>query len=300
MNYVQINFTFQGDASLVATARELLPDAATEAGLESFVEQDGGLTGYAPKLHFDEEELRRQLDDLLPGVTVSYTLQTVEDRDWNASWEEGGFDEIDIDGRVLIYDARRGRPSVAGEPSEVQPDILIGIQAVQAFGTGTHQTTQMVIHALLQHDLRGQRMLDCGCGTGILGIAASKLGAREVVAFDVDEWSVENARTNAERNHVVNLQVLLGDASVLSHVSGLFDVVTANINRNVLLHDLQAYQEVMSHGAMLVLSGFYETDIPLLLDRAGELGLTETVRYSKDDWRCLVLRNGDADSSSQH
>lgn len=290
MNYVQIIFSFQGEPSLVATARELLPSAASEAGLESFVDHGDELIGYAPKEAFDNDELRHQLDELMPGVTVSYAVKDIEDRDWNQTWEDNGFEPIDIDGRVMVYDARKGLPKLTDARWQRQDAVMIGIEAVQAFGTGTHQTTQLVIHALLQQDLRGKRLLDCGCGTGILGIAASKLGADEVVAFDVDEWSVENTRKNAQRNEVDNLQVLLGDAAVLSHVSGLFDIVTANINRNVLLHDLPAYKDVMKSDAVLVLSGFYEADIPLLLDRAATLGLHEEARYHKDDWQCLVLR----------
>lgn len=133
-------------------------------------------------------------------------------------------------------------------------------------------------------------MLDCGCGTGILGITASKLGAKDVVGYDIDEWSADNAKYNAELNHVDNMQVMFGDASVLTHVSGLFDVIMANINRNILLNDMEAFKEVMASNAHLIISGFYESDIPLLLDKATALGFTETGRKKQEDWCCLMLQ----------
>src|SRR3712207_2646095 len=117
----------------------------------------------------------------------------------------------------------------------------------RSFGTGTHETTRMILAQLLKTSLEGKRVLDCGCGTGILGIAASKLGAEDVVAYDIDEWSVKNTEHNAVLNGVNNLSVVEGDASVLSHVSGMFDIVLANINRNILLSDMSKFKEVMSH-----------------------------------------------------
>lgn len=140
------------------------------------------------------------------------------------------------------------------------------------FGTGTHETTRLIVGQLLQMDLKGKRVLDCGCGTGILGIVASKMGAQSVVGYDIDEWSVENARHNAELNGVRNMEVLEGNQSVLSHVSGIFDVVLANINRNVLMADMPAMKEVMSHEGILILSGFYAEDGIMIAEKRGLAG----------------------------
>ena len=147
----------------------------------------------------------------------------------------------------------------------------------------------MMISMLLKLRLSEKRVLDCGCGTGILSIAASNLGANKVIGYDIDEWSVNNTLHNATMNNVTNLEVFHGNAQVLSHVSGLFDVVLANINRNILLQDMTSFVELMSPGAILLLSGFYEADANLLIEKATQLGLVERNRKTEDDWCCLMF-----------
>ena len=285
MKYLVAHFRAEGPEALLQTARDLVAAVAAEAGFEAFEDTPDGLKGYAQRELFDQTLLDGTLAMLpLEGVSITYSLEDAEDKDWNEQWEEAGFEPIDIDGKIIVYDARREQPPHAANAT------LIGIKAIQAFGTGTHDTTQMVIGAMLQLGVGHQRVLDCGCGTGILGIAASKLGASEVVGYDIDEWSADNAKYNVELNGVTNMQVMFGDATVLNHVSGMFDVVLANINRNILLQDMAAFKEVMAAGARLVVSGFYEADIPLLLDKAVTLGFEETGRMQKGDWRCLQLR----------
>ena len=137
-----------------------------------------------------------------------------------------------------------------------------------------------------------KRVLDCGTGTGILGIVSSKLGAKDVIGYDIDEWSVQNAQHNAKLNNVENMmEVLNGNASVINHISGIFDFVLANINRNILLEDMKMFRSVMADGSYLILSGFYEEDIPILLDKAEELGLQEIERHTDNNWACLVLKS---------
>ncbi len=285
MKYKVADFKVTGPETLMQTARDLIADITSEIGFEAFKDTDNGIKGYVQRDIFDQGSLDYSLSTLpLEGVSVTYSLEDMEDKDWNEQWEEAGFDPIDINGKILVYDARRERPMPA------QDETLVGIKAKQAFGTGTHYTTQMVIESLLELGVEQKRVLDCGCGTGILGIVASKLGASEVVGYDIDEWSADNAKANAALNGVNNMQVLYGDASALTHISGLFDVVLANINRNILLNDMSAYVEVMASKARLVMSGFYEEDIPLLLDKATSLGLEETGRKKKDEWCCLQLK----------
>ena len=221
------------------TAYELVAAMAGEAGFESFETEGDTLVGYVQEALFDKEALDEALSQFpIEGVSVSYTLHDVEDKDWNADWENNGFEPIDIDGRCVIHDTLHPTPAQTGAMDVV-------IDAKMAFGTGCHATTRMMVRALLNNDLRGKRVLDCGCGTGILGIVAAKAGAAEVVGYDIDEWSVENTRHNARLNHVDNLEALTGDIKVLSHVDGLFDVVVANINRNILLNDMAELREVM-------------------------------------------------------
>ena len=174
--------------------------------------------------------------------------------------------------------------------NENSATLRIAIDAKMAFGTGTHETTRMIVSSLLDTDLSGKRVIDCGCGTGILGIVAAKLGASEVVSYDIDNWSVENTQHNAKLNGV-DIEVLEGDRNVLSHVSGLFDIVMANINRNILLDDMHAYEDVMQHNGILILSGFYQSDIQMLKEKAAELGLIEVKRLTDGDWCCLILRH---------
>lgn len=189
--------------------------------------------------------------------------------------------------QVVIYDAKH--PELYPDTSN-RPDIIeIGIEAKLAFGTGNHETTRMIIAQLLKMPVKTKRILDCGTGTGILGLTASKLGAKDVVGYDIDEWSVENAKHNAVLNGVDNMEVLFGNSCVLNHVSGVFDVVMANINRNILLEDMKLFRSVMNMGGTLILSGFYEEDVPVLLEKADELGLHEITRQVDNNWTCLVL-----------
>ena len=172
-------------------------------------------------------------------------------------------------------------------PPSIDGALDIVIDARMAFGTGTHETTQMMVGELLRHDLEGKRVLDCGCGTGILSIVASKSGASDIVAYDIDEWSVENTEHNARLNGVDNIEVLTGDVNVLSHVSGLFDYVLANINLNILLADMASIREVMASGGHLLVSGFYTSDVEALKAEAQRLGLTCQSSISSGSWAML-------------
>jgi len=300
MEYLEAHFTITCSDSLLQTARDLLADAAAEAGFESFEDTENGLKGYVQKTLFNKEVLDQQIADFpLQDTKIDYTISEAEDKDWNKTWEDNGFEPIDIDGKILIVDANTSHPETYTDHHHPTPTTqhLIQIDAKLAFGTGTHETTQMIVSTLLlMADANGgtladKRVLDCGCGTGILGIAASKLGAKEVVGYDIDEWSVKNTMHNAEINGVKNVQALLGDASVIKKIEGTFDIVLANINRNILLNDMDAMRSKMADGATFIISGFYEEDIPLLVDKASSLGLSLKAQKEKGNWRCLVFVN---------
>lgn len=284
MNYKIANCTISGQPALVQTAKDLLADALGEVGFESFEETQQGLKAYISAENFDEQHLKEVLKNMpIQEIDLTYHLEDMEDKNWNEVWENAGFPPIDIDEQLIIYDAKS-----AFVPA-TDHKIYIGIEARQAFGTGNHQTTRMMISMLLQLRLSEKRVLDCGCGTGILSIAASKLRASKVIGYDIDEWSVNNTLHNATMNNVTNLEVFHGNAQVLSHVSGLFDVVLANINRNILLQDMTSFVELMTPGAILLLSGFYESDTNLLIEKATQLGLVERNRKTEDDWCCLMF-----------
>lgn len=289
MKYLVATFNIEAEADLLEASRDLLADGAAQAGFETFEETEQGMDAYVQKELFDREALDAYIADFpISDAHITYSIQDAEDKDWNQEWEEQGFEPIFVADQVVIYDAKH--PELYPDTSNRLDIIEIGIEAKLAFGTGNHETTRMIISQLLQMPIKTKRVLDCGTGTGILGLTASKLGAKEVVGYDIDEWSVENAKHNALLNGVDNMEVLFGNSSVLNHISGVFDVVMANINRNILLDDMRLFRSVMNTDATLILSGFYEEDVPVLLEKANELGLHETARHTDNNWTCLVLK----------
>lgn len=285
MKYLVAEFKIECQDDMIQIARDLLTDALGEAGFETFEDTEDGIKGYVQESLFDENAMNDVISNfMLPDVTINANIQEAEYKNWNEEWEEAGFERININDSITIYDARHD------DGNGIASGISIGIETKQAFGTGTHETTRMIVSTLLNIELKGKRVLDCGCGTGILGIAASKLGASEVVGYDIDEWSSENAIHNAELNGVGNMKVMLGDASVLKSVEGKFDVVLANINRNILLADMPAFVSVMADDSLLILSGFYASDVDLLIEKASSLGLSKIDSKSDSEWTCLVLK----------
>lgn len=285
MKYLVAEFKIECQDGMIQIARDLLTDALGEAGFETFEDTEDGIKGYVQESLFDENAMNDVISNfMLPDVSINANIQEAEYKNWNEEWEEAGFERININDSITIYDARHD------DGNGIASGISIGIETKQAFGTGTHETTRMIVSTLLNIDLKGKRVLDCGCGTGILGIAASKLGASEVVGYDIDEWSSENAIHNAGLNGVGNMKVMLGDASVLKSVEGKFDVVLANINRNILLADMPAFVSVMADESLLILSGFYASDVDLLTEKASSLGLSKIDSKSDSEWTCLVLK----------
>ncbi|WP_308393749.1 50S ribosomal protein L11 methyltransferase [Prevotella sp.] len=287
MKYYVANFDIECAEELLRPARELLSAAACDAGFEAFEDTDNGIAGYVQRPLYDKEALDAAIADYMPeGTQVTYNIEEVPDQDWNQDWEDQGFEPIGVSDHLVIYDAKHTDMSMfAGDDGVMR----IFIEARNAFGTGTHQTTRMILRRLLGMDLTGKSVLDCGCGTGILGIVASRLGANRVLGYDIDEWSSENAKHNAALNGVDNLDVLLGDASVLDGVKEEFDVVIANINRNILLNDMPAFRSHLKTGGRLILSGFYETDVPMLEQAAQSNGLTIIDVVTDGEWACAMF-----------
>ena len=294
MKYFEAIFTVSPYSS---DACDVLAAMAGEAGFETFEETENGLKGYVQQSLFDEETLRATISDFpFEGVSITYDIHEAEDRDWNEQWEQEGFEPIVISGEkpevsgeryptIVIHDGRHLPESMPDDA------IAIEIDAKLAFGTGTHETTRMICGTLLSIP-SPLRVLDCGTGTGILSITALKLGAAQAVGYDIDEWSVDNARHNAVINFVDDrFKSLLGDATILNKVEGTFDLVLANINRNILLADMPMFREKMASGAKLILSGFYTEDAPMLVDKAKTLGLTLQQQKEDQNWCCLVFNS---------
>jgi len=282
MKYFEVEFTIN---PMSADASDLLAALAGDAGFETFEEAENGLKGYVQQSLFDEDALRSCIADFpIEGISIIYNVREAEDRDWNEQWEQEGFEPIIIP-PLAIHDGRH--------LPEVESEISIEIDAKLAFGTGTHETTRMICKELISTvpELEEVRVLDCGTGTGILSIAALKLGASEAVGYDIDEWSADNARHNAVINRVDERFIsLLGDASVIDTIKGEFDLVLANINRNILLADMPRFVSKMHSGSKLILSGFYTADSPLLIQKAADLGLTFVSQNQDQDWACLVFK----------
>lgn len=295
MKYYEVTFTLN---PCTQDARDLLSALAGEAGFETFEETADGLKGYVQQTLFDSQALDVILQDFpLEGTHINYNVREAEDRDWNELWEQEGFEPIAVrcttdDARcteerlLVIHDGRHLPSDIDHQPSA----ILIEIDAHLAFGTGTHETTRMICATLLENALKGKRVLDCGCGTGILGICALKLGAAHCTAYDIDEWSVDNTRHNSIINQVDNLlTVMHGDATLLDSRQASFDLVMANINRNILLQDMNRFVSVMAPGATLLLSGFYEEDCEMLTRAAQANGLTLKGKKQDGTWAMLAF-----------
>ncbi len=292
MKYFEVAFTLSPYST---DACDVLAALAGEVGFETFMETEDGLTGYVQQALFNEQTLKETIEDFpFDGISINYNVREAEDKDWNEQWEQEGFEPIEVrrkmeDGRgIIIHDGRHLPVNITDQ------DITIEIDAKLAFGTGTHETTRMICSTLL--DLFGNlsplKVLDCGTGTGILAICALKLGASEAIGYDIDEWSADNARHNAVINRVDDrFTSLLGDANILKEVEGSFDLVMANINRNILLADMPMMHEKMAPGAQLILSGFYTADIPMLTEKAQSLGMKLVAQEEDNDWACVVFRN---------
>lgn len=287
MKYFVANFKIECEPELMQPARELLSAAACEAGFEAFEDTEDGLQGYVQRPLYNKEALDEAIADYMPeGATVTYDVEEVPDQDWNQGWEEEGFEPIGVSENLIIYDAKHTDMNMFAGNDGV---MRIFIEARNAFGTGTHQTTRMILRRLLGMNLNGKKVLDCGCGTGILGIVASRLGADRVLGYDIDEWSSENAKHNASINGVGNLDVMLGDASVLDVVDEEFDVVIANINRNILINDMSAFKRHMKNDGCLILSGFYESDVPMLEKAAMDNAMSLKDVVTDEEWTCALF-----------
>ncbi|MDH6356046.1 ribosomal protein L11 methyltransferase [Dysgonomonas sp. PH5-45] len=271
MDYVEVKFTATPDNEAV---NDVLSAILAEIGFESFVETPDGVTAYIQATAFDEDELKATLAAFPLETTLSYTAQTIEGKDWNEEWEKNYFKPLIIDNRCII------QSTFHKEPAVYEYNILIDPK--MAFGTGHHQTTELMIREILDTDYTGKTVLDMGCGTAILAILASMRGAKSVLGIDIDKWAYDNAIENLNLNNISNVEIQIGGADLLG--ADTFDVILANINRNILLNDIHRYAAVLNRGGALYMSGFYEEDIPLIAEECGKYNLTLNRKAIKDNW----------------
>lgn len=279
MKYFEITFTAHPCNEIIT---DVLSALIAEIGFESFVECEGGMQAYVQQSLFDEEALKNVLADFpLPDTEITYTIQEPEDKDWNEEWEKNFFQPIVIGDRCVIHS------TFHKDYPKAEYDIVINPQ--MAFGTGHHETTSSILGELLDADLKDKSVLDMGCGTSILAILASMRGANPVTAIDIDDWCVNNSRDNIALNHIHNITVELGDASLLQNRPA-FDVIIANINRNILLNDMPAYAGCMHSSSELYMSGFYVQDIPAIREKAESLRMEFVHHREKNNWAAVKFR----------
>ena len=258
------------------TVNDVLAAVLGEAGFESFMECEGGLTAYIQQSLCDETSIKNAIADFpLPDTEITYTYTEAEDKDWNEEWEKNFFQPIVIGDRCVIHS------TFHHDVPKAEYDIVINPQ--MAFGTGHHETTSLIIEELLDSELKDKSLLDMGCGTSILAILARMRGARPCTAIDIDEWCVRNSIENIELNGVNEIAVSQGDASSLVG-KGPFDVIIANINRNILLNDMRHYIACMHPGSELYMSGFYIDDIHAIREEAEKKGLVFVHYKEKNRW----------------
>lgn len=278
MNYYEIDFSYESDldANIIS---DILASELGEIGFESFTKESNGLQAFVPEDKYSDSLIKERIESFpLDGVSFCYQTKYVESKDWNEEWEKNYFKPIRIGKECII------RASFHKDEPGYKYDIIIDPK--MAFGTGNHATTYLMIQQMLQLNLEGKELLDMGCGTAVLAILAKKHGAERVVGIDIDEWAYNNAKENIRLNSTEDIEIVLGGAERIEEY-GMFDIVFANINRNILLNDIRFYSKSMKPGAMLFMSGFYKDDVPAIKRACKLNGLIPDSFTERDGW-CAI------------
>lgn len=254
----------------------LVYELGDEGKYDSFEETQEGLNAYVPTAQFDRQWLEERLAKV--EGEVSYEAEALEDKDWNEEWEKG-HKAVLVDGFCWV------RAPFHEHRTDVQYEVEI--EPKMAFGTAHHATTYLMLTLLRDVELQGRRVMDMGCGTGVLAILAKKRGAGYVEAVDIDEWAVANAKESVERNGCGDIECRLGDAHLLEGRAERFDVVVANINRNILMGDMGRYVEGLAEGGTLLLSGFYTTDVATMEGCLQQHGLRLVEVREREGWAAI-------------
>ena len=274
MEYIEVKVVCHEDF------REILQAELAEAGFSSFGDTEKGFEAYAEPTDFDKLAFDDVITRYYKAASIKYELGKVPRRNWNKEWESN-YEPILVNDRCAVR--ATFHPPMPGHEHEIV------ITPKMSFGTGHHQTTRLMLRHQLEVDHAGKKVLDVGCGTGILAIMASKLGAAEVKACDIDEWAVENSRENFELNNCRNVEVRPGTLKE-ANFEGSYDIILANINKNVLLEEMDYYLQFLKEEGILLLSGFYEADVEDLLAKAQRHQLKQQSLSSEKSWASLVLK----------
>lgn len=280
MNYLEITITITPEEEFI---KDILAASLAEIGFESFVQTESGMTAYILSKNFDERSYNETIASFLSdyeNYNIESQFNEIASTNWNEEWEKHYFKPIIINEECVIHS------SFHENIPNARYDILIDPK--MAFGTGHHETTSLMLSAMLDTDLTDRSVLDMGCGTAVLAILAAMKGAKRIVAIDIDEWAYNNSSENIKLNNTERIEVKLGGAEILDDEK--YDYIFANINRNILLNDMHRYIRSMEKGSFLFMSGFYESDIPVIKEEAERLGLNYVKHSEKNGWVAVKFR----------
>lgn len=271
MNFIQVDFSFEAFEEFMA---DILAAELAEIGFDSFVPCENGMQAFIPETKFNKNSLKDAINNYPFEVAISYEFVTVASKNWNEEWEKHYFEPIVIGEECVIHSSFHKDIPVA------KYDIIIDPK--MSFGTGHHETTSLVIGEILKMNLTNKKVLDMGCGTAVLAILAAMRGASELLAIDIDSWCTENSLENIALNKVSGIEVKLGGAELLDGLH--FDIILANINRNILLADMEKYAACLTTGGELYMSGFYKADIPVIEAELNRNGMELIDFKEKNNW----------------
>ena len=269
MDYIEVNFK----VGMNSPEMEILMAQLGEIGFDSFMESDGGLLAYIPVSNFSESQISDLVSTNQNEAQLNYSFKTIKAQNWNEVWESN-YDPVYIKDQVYI------RAPFHNTDPTFKYEILVDPK--MSFGTAHHETTSLMIEMMLNEDIIGKKVLDMGCGTGILAILAEMMGAAKIDAIDNDKWAYENSLENVEKNNCKNIYVQLGEVGILKSV--VYEYILANINRNVLLQDIALYATHMVKNGILLLSGFYTEDLELIESSARDSNLNLVNKMVKNNW----------------
>jgi ribosomal protein L11 methyltransferase len=277
MDYYKINITALPPEEWLF---DVLSALLAETGFESFAHSDPGFEAYIPAYLYDENTVTNILKEYSDKFSFNVEQTFIKDQNWNKQWEDNYFKPVVIADECLI------RGPLHKDYPHCRFEIVI--EPGMSFGTGCHETTAMMIQSLLKNNLKGRSVLDIGCGTGVLSILASMMGASSVTAIDIDERAVKSALENSALNNIKNIKVLKGDVSVINNTG--FDVILANLFKNILINNMKAFSKILNNNGSLYISGFLMQDTPSLKNEAKKWGLEEIDMLVKNNWVTQIFK----------
>lgn len=274
MKYIELSFSFSQNTDFA----DIVVAKLNEIEFESYVETQDGVDAYIQESLFNQEKLNEVIEDLQSLFQFEYKIKEIKQENWNQQWEEN-FNPVEINKDCFIR---------AHFHDKIDCKYEIIITPKMSFGTGHHETTFLMMNEMFHIDFNNKKVLDMGCGTGILAILSKMLGSSITQAIDIDEWSYENSVENATLNNTEDINFSLGNVTV---IEGAFDVVLANINKNIILEDISKYIDSLNENSDLLLSGFLSEDVIIIRDKAESLGLSFVSHKNKNKWNLLHFTN---------